>query len=566
MKRIFKILKLIPPLLLWSLPFAFLLVFYFQPVLANFRMAWQATTDVFVSSSWSVLARPLYFTIWQATLSTLLTMIVGFPAAYLMAKYRFIGKSFIRLLTTIPFIMPTVVVAAGFNALLGPKGWLNLLMQSIFSLNQPPIQILNTLGAILLAHVFYNSTVFIRIVGGAWSQLDPKIEFAARTLGASPLRVLQKITIPLLKPALLSAILLVFLFNFTSFAVILLLGGPKFSTLEVEIYIQALHMLNLPMAGLLSAIQLTFTLVLTILYTRLIKTKSVALTPRDPEEIAKPIVGCRQRLFLIGTMSYLIILFVLPLLSLVLRSFMFTDIHKNAAGISNTRFTMVYYQELFLNRRESLFYVPPIDAILNSLYFGLVTVGIALFLGFLAARVISSRSRWGKLLDPILMLPLGTSAVTLGLGFILVFNRPPIDVRSFPLLIPIAHSLVAMPFVVRILQPVMRSIPLELKYSAMVLGASPWRTFWEVEFPILFRAGVSAALFAFTISLGEFGATTFLARPEQPTIPIAIYRYLSQPGGLNYGQAMAMSTILMIICSLSIILIERLNLPNIKEF
>jgi thiamine transport system permease protein len=112
----------------------------------------------------------------------------------------------------------------------------------------------------------------------------------------------------------------------------------------------------------------------------------------------------------------------------------------------------------------------------------------------------------------------------------------------------------------------MRSIPLELKYSAMVLGASPWRTFWEVEFPILFRAGVSAALFAFTISLGEFGATTFLARPEQPTIPIAIYRYLSQPGGLNYGQAMAMSTILMIICSLSIILIERLNLPNIKEF
>ncbi len=164
------------------------------------------------------------------------------------------------------------------------------------------------------------------------------------------------------------------------------------------------------------------------------------------------------------------------------------------------------------------------------------------------------------------MLPLGTSSVTLGLGFILLFNRPPFDVRSFPLLIPIAHSLVAIPFVVRILQPVMTSIPNNLKYSSMVLGASPWRTFWQVEFPIIFRAGISAALFAFTISLGEFGATTFLARPEQPTIPIAIYRYLSQPGGLNYGQAMAMSTILMIICTLSILLIEKLKLPNIKEF
>ncbi len=562
MKDRLRYLKFIPPVLLWSLPFLFLLVFYFQPLLANFRMAWQATTDGLASISWQVIARPLFFTIWQAILSTILTMVVGFPAAYLMAKYRFVGKTFIRLLTTIPFIMPTVVVAAGFNALLGPKGWLNLLLQTIFSFDQPPIQIINTLGAILLAHVFYNSTVFIRIVGGAWSQLDPKMEFAARTLGASPLRVWQKITIPLLKPALLSAILLVFLFNFTSFAVILLLGGPKFSTLEVEIYIQALHMLNLPIAGLLSAIQLIFTLVLTILYTRLINSKSVALTPRDPEEVAKPIVGWKQRIFLIGTMSYLIILFVLPLLSLVMRSFFLTDSNR----ISGQQFSLVYYQELFLNRRESLFYVPPIDAIVNSLYFGLVTVGIALFLGFLAARVISSRSFWGKLLDPILMLPLGTSAVTLGLGFILVFNRPPIDVRSFPLLIPIAHSLVAMPFVVRILQPVMTSIPHELKYSAMVLGASPWRTFWQVEFPILFRAGISAALFAFTISLGEFGATTFLARPEQPTIPIAIFRYLSQPGGLNYGQAMAMATILMVICSLSILLIERLKLPNIKEF
>jgi len=530
-------------------------------------MAWQATTtDVLASMSLKVITQPLVFTIWQTILSTLLTIVVGFPPAYLLAKYRFVGKSFIRLLTTIPFIMPTVVVAAGFNALLGPKGWFNLLLQTIFSLDKPPIQIINTLGAILLAHVFYNSTVFIRVVGGAWSQLDPKIGFAARTLGASPVRVWQKITFPLLKPALLSAILLIFLFNFTSFAVILLLGGPKFSTLEVEIYIQALHMLNLPAAGLLSAIQLLFTLVLTILYTRLIKTKSVALTPRDPEEVAKPINGWKQRSFLIGTMSYLIVLFAAPLFSLVLRSFLLTDTNRTVEALADNRFSLVYYQELFLNRRESLFYVPPIDAILNSLYFGLITVGIALFLGFLAASVISSRSSWGKILDPILMLPLGTSAVTLGLGFILVFNSPPLDVRSFPLLVPIAHSLVAMPFVVRILQPVIASIPRELKYSAMVLGASPWRTFWQVEFPILFRAIISAALFAFTISLGEFGATTFLARPERPTIPIAIYRYLSQPGGLNYGQAMAMSTILMIICAVSIILIERLKLPNIKEF
>lgn len=556
----------IPSVVFWGLPFLFLLIFYFQPLFANFRITWQsASIDIFNATTWKIISKPLFFTIYQATLSTILTILLGFPVAYLLANYRFFGKSIIHLLTTIPFIMPTVVVAAGFNALFGPRGWLNLLLQSIFSLDQSPINLLNTLGAILLAHVFYNTTVFIRIVGGAWSQLDRKLEFAARTLGASKWRVWLSVTLPLLKPAIMSAIVLIFLFNFTSFAVILLLGGPKYATIEVEIFTQALHLLNLPMAGLLSAIQLFFTLVLTILYSRLISKKTVQLSPRDPEEITKVIKGWKQSILLFITFLILFFLYVLPLFSLILRSFLVSN-SSVPSDFGGYRFTLLYFQELFLNRRDSLFYVPPVDAISNSLYFGLVTVGIALFLGFLAAKVISSKAWWGKILEPIMLLPLGTSAVTLGLGFILVFNKPPIDVRSFPLLVPIAHALVAMPFVVRIIQPALSSIPQNIKFSAMVLGASPWRTFTQVELPILFKAIISSALFAFTISLGEFGATTFISRPEQPTIPIAIYRYLSQPGGLNYGQAMAMSTILMVICALSIILIERLKLPNIKEF
>jgi thiamine transport system permease protein len=157
------------------------------------------------------------------------------------------------------------------------------------------------------------------------------------------------------------------------------------------------------------------------------------------------------------------------------------------------------------------------------------------------------------------MLPLGTSAVTLGLGYLLVFNRPPLDVRTFPWLIPVAHSLVALPFVVRALQPALSSIPQSLRQAAAVLGASSLRVWVEVDLPILTRAALVSAIFAFTISLGEFGATSFLARPEYPTLPVAIYRYLSQPGELNYGQALAMSTILMFVCSLSIFLMEKIS-------
>jgi thiamine transport system permease protein len=156
------------------------------------------------------------------------------------------------------------------------------------------------------------------------------------------------------------------------------------------------------------------------------------------------------------------------------------------------------------------------------------------------------------------MLPLGTSAVTLGLGYVVTFNQPPLDVRSFPLLIPIAHSLVALPFVVRTLQPAIAAIPASMRQAAQVLGASPLRAWLRVDLPILSRPVLIGSVFAFTISLGEFGATSLLARPEFPTLPVAIFRFISQPGALNYGQAMAMATLLMLVCALSILLIEKL--------
>ena len=155
------------------------------------------------------------------------------------------------------------------------------------------------------------------------------------------------------------------------------------------------------------------------------------------------------------------------------------------------------------------------------------------------------------------MLPLGTSAVTLGLGYLLTFNGPPLDVRSFPLLVPVAHSLVALPFVVRTLLPALRSIPPSLRQAAAVLGASPRRVWWEVDWPVLGRAALVSAVFAFTISMGEFGATTFLANPEYPTLPVAIFRFLSQPGATNYGQAMAMATLLLLVCAAGVLLLER---------
>ncbi len=547
---------------LWLLPLVFLAYFFFFPLFRIFRLAIESAVSQGLSGNvWLSIWRPLGFTLLQAALSTLLTLLIGLPAAYVLGRFAFPGKSILRALTTIPFILPTVVVAAGFNALIGPRGWLNLLLMDLFSLSAPPVNILNTLWAILLAHVFYNTTVILRVVGGAWAQLDPRLEAAGRVLGASRFRNFLEVTLPLLRPAILSATLLVFLFDFTSFGVILLLGGPRFATLEVEIYIQSLQLLNLPLAGLLSAIQLLLTLVMTVLYTRLVGVgEAVPLSPRLKGEGVRPARGWGERILVIGIVLLLILLLVTPMLALGLRSFTRFDAARGQHGPISTGFTLDYYRELFINRRQSLFYVPPIDAIRNSLLYAGTTVLISVTLGFLASYALNRRSRLNKLLDPLLMLPLGASAVTLGLGFLVTFNRPPLDVRTFPLLIPIAHSLVALPFVVRTLQPALDSIPQRLRDAASVLGASPWQVWRTVDLPILTRAALIGATFSFTISLGEFGATTFLARPENPTMPVAIFRFLSQPGALNYGQALAMATLLMLVCAAAILLMERIRI------
>jgi len=563
-----------PRALLWLAPLTFLGVFFFFPFYKIISFSFNPAA--LTSSNYRLALQVLFFTFYQAILSTLLTLLVGLPSAYLFARYDFRGKSLLRALTAVPFMLPTVVVAAGFNALLGPRGWINIGFTDLLSffhyplIPSSPIPFIGTLGAILLAHVFYNTTIVIRIVGNALSRLDPKLDHAARSLGADSRRVWLNVILPLLRPSLFASSLLVFLFDFSSFGVILLLGGPRFATLEVEIYIQALQLLNLPVAALLSLIQLLCTLAFSILYTRTVTRASVQTAPRSI--ITKKAKTLREKVFVVAFCVLLFMFFVLPMLALPLRSVARLDANRADRTQLQTGFTTDYYAELFINRRDSIFYVPPVQAALNSLGYASATVLLSLLLGFPAASALAKPGRLEKILDPILILPLGASAVTLGLGFIISFGRPvPLITGNFsliasPLLVPLAHTLVALPFVIRVLQPAIASIPDRLRQAASSLGASPLRVWQTVDWPILRRATLSAATFAFTISLGEFGATSLLSRPEYPTIPIAIYRFLSQPGGLNYGQAMAMATLLMALTTASILLIEKLRLPGAGEF
>ena len=545
---------------LWLLPLSFLAAFFFLPFIRILAFSLDAAT--LSAANLRVALATLGFTVYQAALSTLLTLAMGLPAAVLFARFRFPGRSLLHALTAVPFMLPTVVVAAGFNALLGPRGWANLALMRSFGLSSPPIAFVGTLGAILVAHVFYNTTIVIRLVEGALSGLDPKLAQAARSLGADAPRVWWRVILPLLRAPLLAAMLLVFLFDFTSFGVILLLGGPSFATLEVQIYIEALSLLNLPVASLLALVQLLFTIGFSVLYTRTAVRSRIQTAPRAAQSNRRRAATRVEWLFIAGAVLVLSAFFVLPMLALPLRSISRLDADRGDRTAVQAGLTTDYYSELFINRRNSIFYVPPIQAAANSLTYAGASVLLSLALGFPAAAALAKPGRLEKILDPILILPLGASAVTLGLGFIVTFGRWLVH----PWMVPLAHTLVALPFVVRTLQPALASLPERLRQAAASLGASPFRSWQAVDWPIVRRATLSAAGFAFTISLGEFGATSLLTRPEYPTIPIAIYRFLSQPGGANDGQAMAMATLLMALTTIGILMIERLRLPGAAEF
>jgi thiamine transport system permease protein len=560
-------------LTLWLAPLAFLALFYFYPMgsILGFSLRRSPTGPAtpFISLLTSASIRGVvWFTIWQAVLSTALTLLLGLPGAYLLARYDFRGKSLLRALTGIPFVMPTLVVAAAFNALLGPRGWLNLGLMQVFGLAEPPVQILNTLTAILIAHVFYNTTIVLRIVGDFWARLDPRLGQAAQTLGAGRWRTLRHVTLPLLAPAISAAALLVFIFDFTSFGVILVLGGPRFATMEVEIYRQTTSLLNLPLAAALSLLQIACTLGLTILYTRLSARVSRPLPLKLPAHTRGPLRTWRSRLAAGAFIALLLLLLTTPLLALAARSFARLDPERGQHGPFSRGLTLAFYQELSRNPRQSLFYVPPTTAIGVSLGYASATVVLALALGMPAAWALAHRRETiaSRVIDPVLMLPLGTSAVTLGLGFIVALDHPPLDLRASPLIVPLAHTLVAFPFVVRSLTPALRSIRPRLRQAAAVLGAAPPQVVRRIDLPLVGRATLVAATFAFMISLGEFGATALVARPEYPTVPLVIYRFLSQPGALNYGQALALSTILMVVCGGGMLTIERLRIGEGSEF
>ena len=471
--------------------------------------------------------RVLWFTTWQAVASTALTIAIGLAPAWAVARFEFPGRRLLASTLTAVFVLPTVVVGAAFVAIL-------------------PDSLDRSVWAILGAHVVFNLAVVVRTVGAAWERIPADLDDAAATLGAGAWRTFRAVTLPLLRSSIAAAAAIVFLFTFTSFGVIRVLGTADRTTLEVEVWRRATQLGDIGGAATLAIIQL---IALGLL---------VAWTSRQQRHhthrfvIARGAVRRRplgrERLGVATATVITAIVVAAPLVALVERSMRFED------GYSLTAWRSLGNQEIRPGLRLG---VDPIGALQRSAVNAVWATLFALVIGAAAVAAISALGRAGRVLDLGLMLPLGTSAVTIGFGMLITFDTPPVDWRGEWWLVPVGHALVAAPFVVRTALVAIRTVPADQTAAAATLGASPIRAWTHTALPVLRRPLAAGAGLAAAISLGEFGATSFLSRSGGETLPIAIERLLGRTGRLFQAQAFALSTILAVATITIVMVVDR---------
>lgn len=525
-----------------ALPLAFVAVFFAWPVASIVGRGLFPEGILDVAGILEVLSRPrtqriIGFTIGMAAAATAITLVLGMPVAYVLSRLRFRGRGVLRAAVLVPFVLPTVVVGIAFRALL----------------RNTPLD--GSVVAILAALVFFNVAVVARTVAVSWESLDPRQEEAARVLGAGPVRVFITLTLRRLAPSIAAAASIVFLFCSTAFGAVLVLGGAKYATIETEIWLLTTQFLDLRAASVLSIAQLVV-VVLLLVVTGLLRGRATAqrrsFSGRAPRRTDLPVIVAT--LLIAGAL-------LVPLGALVERSLRVAGEY----GFGN-------YLALASTGDRNALAVTPWQALGNSLGFALAATGLAMLVG-LVASILLSRSphspagrRGLDLLDGALMLPLGVSAVTVGFGFLITLNAPPLDLRTSPVLVPIAQALVAVPLVVRTLLPVLRSVGSRMREAAATLGAPPWRVLLTIDLGVSARAALAATGLAFTVALGEFGATTFLSRPDAATLPVVIYRLIGLPGGDNAGMAVAASVILALVTVAVVALVERLRVDTAGAF
>lgn len=509
-------------------PLAFLLAVLVAPTLRLLQESWLGS-DPTLSALWApwqdaYLRWRMAWSFLQAGITCVMALLLGVPIAWVLARYTFAGRSLVLRALMLPFVVPTLVAAMGVLALMGPQGVLA-------HLGGPDLQ--GTPWLLLYGNLFFNLCVVVRAGTDALAQVSAARLAAARTLGATPWRAFWRVEWPAIAPWLMSALCLVFLYCFAGFGLALVLGGQAYATAEVEIYTLVAYELQLGQAGVLAMWMMGLTLLAALGYAAI--EKALARPGRADRVALRPPHGAGQWLAVTGALLTLGLFCAAPLVAIVWKavaSGLVAPADEVAGG-------GVFWEE---DTRLALW---------NTLRFTASSVLLATLLG--VAHALAARR--SLLLRTLVFLPFVVSPVMVAFGLLLLY---PAWTDSMALLVA-AYALLAYPFVAKSLASALDSMPAHYLDAARSLGASPWRAFWRVTFPLLRPALRRGMAFAAATAVGEFAVTLFLSRPEWATLTTLIYTRLGRPGASNLDAAMLLSCLLMLLALAAFVLIEWRN-------
>lgn len=522
------------------LPLILLLIFFYTPLINILirGVDFNFFNDIFNSYYYRKI---ISFTIFQAFISSLLSVLIAIPGAYLITRYNFKGKNVFLSLSSLPFILPSILTVLGFVLLFGNRGIINNFLIDFFDLEKPPLKILYSIKAVLLAHVFYNFPLAIRIISSKWKKIPYEISEASYSLGQGRLNTFFKVTIHYLSSAIITSFTLIFLYCFMSFGIILVLGGgPSLSTIEVEVYRFARISLNIPKAASLSIIESMCTILILFLY---LKFDNKDFNFHTGVYFVKKLSN-KSKFFFTIYLIPLSIMLIAPLLTILISSFI-----KKTGFTNSGILTLHWYKSIFGGLTNS-FNLTALNAIKNSLLLGLSTMILSVPMSLLVTFNINKSFKFKSLYIILFFLPMGISSIIIGLGY-LNLNLP----GSY-LLIVLAHTFISLPIGIRSINNIYKTIDMSLIEASESLGVTRFRTFINIELPLIKSGIITASVFAFALSIGEMNASIMLAPSGFVTIPLAIYQLI---GSYNFYGACALGSILLFVCLISFRLMDKVD-------
>lgn len=520
-----------------AFPALIVLLFLFAlPLYFTFSKAFEGGFDTLKSVFTSPYSyRLVRFTVVESLLSAFISCLIALPFAAFYASYDFKLRKLTMTLSALSFTIPSILVVLGFVIFYGNNGVLNNMLKSIFSLDESPIRILYTFPAIILAHVYLNLPVAFNLITNGWTSLARSEEMASYTLKKGKMKTFLSITLPKLRGVIANAFVIIFLFCFSSFAIVMVLGGsPEYSTLESEIYRRAHISLDYSGASALSIFSFIITTIaLSLSYIGRRKEKM------ERRESALKKIRKKKGKVLAALMTLAMLLFILPpMLSILYRSFF-----DRRGDFSLESWNTIFSASSFLS------------AILNSLFIAMTSAVLATVLAEnIAMYSVKCKSRIAPLFAT---LPLATGSVTLGLGYnFLAANIGLSSIYTDYLLILATHLVLSIPFAIRTMLPGAKEIPQRVSEASYTLKKSAFETYMRTERPLLKSYRRKAFIFAFALSLGEVNATLALAGGKITTLPILIYRLI---GSYNYQGASALGSVLLILAFIVFIMGERIG-------